>query len=257
MLFSRNQSPLVFAALALAVSACVPAQYASLPGVSNIKKQGAQGGGEQNPSSENPTGSPANTTTTPTPGAGTPSGSGVTFGPGVPEVDALRKCLNLWGTTPFKEVKANQVKVMDVSVGVGGGIIGGLPGLGNIINIGNTKDLEATAEPKLIILPLSVNLGSSTTFELMNPNGWYCMKAAVGARSVVNIKLNCSAKIAQSDLGIRLDTKPTPAPGGTPGLPINVGINDGRTPGSQLGIMVDSNVNLTRVDNAGNASCPP
>jgi hypothetical protein len=234
-----------------------------------VKKQAAQGNGEQPSGADAETGNGTtggsgsrvtNTTPSPSSGAGPSTGApkpGLTFAPGVPETDALRKCLNLWGTTPFKEVKASQVKVMDVSVGVGGGLLGsGLGGLGNLINIGNPKDLESTAEPRLVVLPLSVNVGANTTFELMNPNGWYCMKAAVGARSTVNIKLHCSAKIAQSDLGIRLDTKPSPAPGGAPALPVNVGINDGRTPGSQLGIMVDSNVNLTRVDSAGNA-CPP
>ncbi len=239
--------------------ACVPGQYATLPGPggSTMKKQAAQGGADQTSGGESGGAASNGGTTNSTPtGTATPT-PGLTFAPGVPESDALRKCLNLWGTTPFKEVKASQVKVMDVSVGIGGGLLGsGLGGLGNLINIGNPKDLESTAEPRLVVLPLSVNVGASSTYELMNPNGWYCMKAAIGARSTVNIKLHCSAKIAQSDLGIRLDTKPTPAPGGTPALPVNVGINDGRTPGSQLGIMVDSNVNLTRVDSAGNPCAP-
>jgi len=136
-----------------------------------------------------------------------------------------------------------------------------LGGLGNIINFGNPKDLEVTSEPKLIILPLSVNVGGSTTFELMNPNGWYCIKAAVGAKSTVNIKLNCSAKLAQSDLGVSVETNPTsggaPGTSPTPAIPVKVGINDGKTPGGQLGIMVDSSVNLTRVDSSGSANCPP
>jgi hypothetical protein len=165
--------------------------------------------------------------------------------------------MNLWGTTPFKEVKADQVKVMDVSVGVGGGLLpGGLAGIGNIINIGNPRDLDVTSSPRLIVLPLSVNVGGATTFELMNPNGWYCMKAAVGARSTVNIKLHCSAKLAQSDLGVSLNTNPGSGTSGTPTLPVSVGINDGRTPGGQLGIMVDSNVSVVRVDSNGIANCP-
>ncbi|MBM3383153.1 MAG: hypothetical protein FJY29_12040 [Betaproteobacteria bacterium] len=244
---------LTLVVFATTFSACVPGQYATLPGTSGstLKKQGAQTSGDQSSAGQDGSetgsgsgsGGTANATPSPSPGTATPK-PGLSFAPGVPETDALRKCLNLWGTTPFKEVKANQVKVMGEIVSVIG------------VTIGNPKDLESTPEPRLIVLPLSVNVASSTTFELLNPNGWYCIKAAVGARSTVNIKLHCSAKIAQSDLGIRLDTKPTPAPGGAPTLPVNVGINDGRTPGSQLGIMVDSSVNLTRVDSAGNA-CPP
>jgi hypothetical protein len=178
----------------------------------------------------------------------------MTFDPKVPHADDLRKCMNLWGSVPFTTVKPSQVKVMDVSVGIGGGLLGGsnpLSSLGGLFNFGNPKDTEITSEPRLIVIPLSVNLGGDVTFELMNPNGWYCMKAAVGAKSTLNIKLHCNAKLAQSDLGISLDTKPA---AGSP-LPVKVGINDGKTPGGQLGIMVDSSVNLTRVGTGG-AACP-
>jgi len=249
----------------LAGTGCVPGQYSTipLPAGSTIKQQAAGADGDQNSgSNNNPQPSQGSNTTNPgssTPAVETPSsGSGVSFGPGVPERDALRKCLNLWGTAPFKEVKANQVKVMDVSVGVGGGLLsGGLAGIGNIINIGNPKDYEVTPAARLIVLPLSVNVGGATTFELMNPNGWYCMKAAVGARSTVNIKLHCNAKLAQSDLGVSLNTNPGGGAAGASPVPVSVGINDGRTPGGQLGIMVDSNVSVLRVDSRGNANCPP
>lgn len=251
------------AVCAASVLACVPGQYSTLPLPAGFKKQAASNEPESGDaakkqvSTNGASNSDGQAASLPGAKPSAPPASSLTFGPGVPEADSLRKCLNLWGTTPFKEVKANQVKVMDVSVGVGGGLIaGGLAGLGNLINIGNPKDLEATSEPRLIVLPLSVNVGGSTTFELMNPNGWYCMKAAVGARSTVNIKLHCNAKIAQSDLGLSLRTNPTPMPG-TPGLPVSVGVNDGRSPGSQLGIMIDSSVNLTRVDSSGNANCAP
>lgn len=248
-------------------SGCVPGQYSTipLPAGSKINQRAAEADGNQN-TATNGTNQPAQGSNTTVPG-GTPTttnpgvGSGISFGPGVSEKDALRKCMNLWGSTPFKEIKAEQVKVMDVSVGVGGGLLpGGLAGIGNIINIGNPKDLEVTSTPRLIVLPLSVNVGGATTFELMNPNGWYCMKAAVGARSNVNIKLHCNAKIAQSDLGVSLNTNPggtAGTPAGASPLPVSVGINDGKTSGSQLGIMVDSNVNLVRVDSSGFANCPP
>lgn len=241
-------------------TACVPGSYTAAPLPVNARRSAASSPGTNvNPST---TGTPqaagtataGGTATNSTPVSGNPSAGGVTFAPGVPEVDALKKCMNLWGTVPFKEIKPQNVKVMDVSVGVGGGLLGStspLSGLGNIINIGNPKDLEITSEPRLIILPLSVNLGGNTTFELMNPNGWYCIKAAVGAKSTVNIKLNCTAKLAQSDLGVSLDTNPAGAP-----IPVKVGINDGKAAGGQLGIMVDSSVNLTRVNSNGTACSP-
>ncbi|MEY4063944.1 MAG: hypothetical protein RIR26_152 [Pseudomonadota bacterium] len=261
MLKTQSLKAVVFLFAACAAgTACVPAQYQSIPVPANSggKRQSAasdtgsenQAGQSRNSTNNGSTPSSPVASATPTvsPSAGT------TFGPNVPEKDALKKCLNLWGTTPFKEVNANQVKVMDVSVGIGGGILGStLPGIGSLFNIGNTKDFETTGDPRLVVIPMSVNVGGSTTFELMNPNGWYCLKAAVGAKSTISIRLHCSARIAQSDLGVSLNTSPSTA-SGTP--PVSVSINDGKTPGSQLGIMVDSNVSLTRVNSNG-GSCTP
>lgn len=239
-------------------AACVPAQYQSipLPASSTNRKQAAASDSENGTQQGQDGTLPSRTTASATPsGTSTPSSSsGITFGPNVPEKDALKKCLNLWGTTPFKEVNANQVKVMDVSVGVGAGVLGTtLSGLGSLLNIGNTRDFESTSEPRLVVIPMSVNVGGSTTFELMNPNGWYCLKAAVGAKSTVNIRLHCNARIAQSDLGVSLNTNPTTTTGAPP---VSVSVNDGRTPGSQLGIMLDSNVSLTRVNSSGGACTP-
>lgn len=259
--------------LLFAAGGCVPGNYASLPppAGSVIKKQSAAGSGSDENPQQSSTSSGANSSNSTAPGTSTgtgtgtgssPSNGGLVWGPGVPERDALQKCMNLWGTTPFKEVKANQVKVMDIGVSVGGGLAGiggGLGGLGGIVpdlTFGNTKDLDSTTDPRLVVIPFSISLGGNTTYELMNPNGWYCLKFAVGAKSSVNIKLHCNAKIAQSDLGLSVNTKPstTPVPG-APSLPISVGINNGSTSGTQAGIMVDSNVTLTRVNSSGGA-CP-
>ncbi len=264
---TNSASALVFFACIASVVGCKPSDYTTVPLPSKSKKAAAT----NNAPSTGPDTAAGNstdtdgdkkplTTASATPAAtATPANRKIGFDPNVPNADDLRKCMNLWGSVPFTQVKASQVKVMDVSVGVGGGLlgssnpIGGVLGtVGSFLNIGNPKDLEATVEPRLIVIPLSVNLGGNVTFELMNPNGWYCMKAAVGAKSTLNIKLHCTAKLAQSDLGISLDTKPA---AGSP-LPVNVGINDGKTPGGQLGIMVDSSVNLTRMG-VGGAACAP
>lgn len=239
-------------------TACMPSEYKSIQLPTRVKQSAADGGAggvDQTDPNKSNTNQPVTTQPGQNPANPNNPGGAVTIAPKVPEADTIRKCLNLWGTVPFKEVKPENVKVMDVSVGVGGGLLGSsspIGAIGNIINVGNPRDLEVTAEPKLIIIPLSVNVGGSTNFELMNPNGWYCMKAAVGAKSTVGIKLHCNAKLAQSDLGVSLETNP----GGAGGVPVKVGINDGKTPGGQLGIMVDSSVSLTRVNSSGAASCP-
>lgn len=242
---------LAFLGVALTITACIPAQYSSVQLPTRIKQSAADSGTDSGDSNVPGKNEPPPAVTAP--GDQKNTVGGVTIAPKVPEADSIRKCLNLWGTVPFKEIKPEHVKVMDVSVGVGGGLLGSnspISGIG--FNFGNPRDLEATAEPKLIIIPLSVNMGGNTNFELMNPNGWYCMKAAVGARSTVGIKLHCNAKIAQSDLGLSVETKSD----ATGGLPVKVGINDGKTPGGQLGVMVDSSVSLTRVNSSGAAACP-
>src|SRR5579872_273547 len=72
------------------------------------------------------------------------------------DIDA---CLRAWGThpfgknPPFRTLKSN-VKV----VGVGA----------------NTKDTVVTENPELVLVSASVNVMSKQTFELRNPNGWYC-----------------------------------------------------------------------------------
>lgn len=257
-----NNSVGAFLVVAIGTAACAPATYTSarVPAV-----QRRSGASEPAPGSTQPQPapvtnqpvSPTNSTTTPSTAVFGPTrAADVNISSGVPESDAIRKCVNLWGTVPFKVVKPENVKVMNVNIGIGGGLFGDkspLSAIGNALNFGSTKDLESTTDPRLIIIPLSVNIGGSVTFELMNPNGWYCMKTAVGAKSNLNIKLNCTAKLAQSDLGISLDTKTN---AGSP-LPVKVGVNDGKAAGGQLGILIDSNSTISRVTSSGSTNCPP
>lgn len=266
-IWNQHLFRLVFRAFgpALLLSGCVPATYQSVPvpSGSNQNKQAAADPNDKNSGSPAPSqtadagNKPVAGTAAPvvSPGAGQPApvDTGTTFGPNVPERDALEKCMNLWGTIPFKEVKAKHVKVMSENVSIGGGLFGSVvEGLANLpsLNFGNTKDLEATSEPRLIVIPLSLSFGGTTNYELMNPNGWYCLKFAAGVKSSVTIKHHCKAKIAQSDLGLSINTNPMGTSSDATKPPVSVSINDGRTPGTQMGIMVDSNVQLTAV------SCP-
>jgi hypothetical protein len=169
----------------------------------------------------------------------TANGSGVVFAPDVPEQDALKKCLSIWKSPPFTEVTSKQVKVMDLVLSAGS------------ISLGNTKDLEATSAPRLVVIPLSVTIANTTNFELMNPNGWYCLKLAVAAQSTINIKMHCDAKITQSELVVNVDsTGSTTVANGT-SLPVGVSVNGSTTSNVQSGILVDSSVVLTRVDSNG------
>jgi len=100
-----------------------------------------------------------------------------------PDIDA---CLKAWGKHPFgqnpqfKTIRAN-VKVM----GIGG----------------NLKDETVTTKPELVLVKHSVGVMSKQTIELLNPQGWYCLKGAVTVLGKSEIRAHCKAHLASSDDG--------------------------------------------------------
>jgi hypothetical protein len=100
--------------------------------------------------------------------------------------DAVTKCLEAWGTHPFG---ANpKYKTMATSVKVFG--------IGN-----NPKDTAKTNEPVLTLINPGVNVMGGTTYELLNPNGWYCFRANVNVMGGLTIKAHCKAHIASANDG--------------------------------------------------------
>lgn len=94
--------------------------------------------------------------------------------------NVVKMCLNNWGTHPFKgDIK---FRLMETSVKVFG--------LGN-----NVVDNVPTDYPQLIYIRPSVSVMSKTTYELKNPNGWYCFKSKVNVMSKTVIKAACKAHI--------------------------------------------------------------
>jgi hypothetical protein len=100
--------------------------------------------------------------------------------------DAMAKCLKAWGTNPF----GNKPEYKTLSTSV------------KVFGIGtNPKDTTVTSTPKLILVNPGVNVMGGTTFELMNPNGWYCFKANVNVMGGLTIKAHCKAHLASSGDG--------------------------------------------------------
>jgi hypothetical protein len=103
------------------------------------------------------------------------------------EVDgAIAACLKAWGDHPFG--KDPQFKTLETSVTVFG--------IGN--SIGNT---EATSAPSLVLINPIFNLMGVSSIDLMNPNGWYCLRTTVSLLGVVNIRAHCKAHLAASSDG--------------------------------------------------------
>ena len=99
------------------------------------------------------------------------------------ERETLNQCLKAWKKNPFRQKPDYRVLKSGVKVlGVGGA----------------TEDNEETKSPQLILVEPSVSVLTKSTFRLMNPNGWYCLKSKVDVLSKVSIELHCKANLATS-----------------------------------------------------------
>jgi hypothetical protein len=103
--------------------------------------------------------------------------------------DAIQKCLNAWGKTPFKKDSPYQILATKVNVfGVGG----------------DTVDNKKTKKPQLILIKPSVNVLGKATFNLLNPNGWYCLKSSVTVLGKTKVNIDCNAKMASGSDGVNV-----------------------------------------------------
>lgn len=99
---------------------------------------------------------------------------------------AVSKCLAAWGEHPFG--KNPKFKTLSTSVRVFG--IGSEP-----------VDDAVTEKPALILINPAVNVMGGTTYELLNPNGWYCFRATVNVMGGLTVKAHCKAHLASSNSG--------------------------------------------------------
>jgi hypothetical protein len=147
--------------------------------------------------------------------------------------EAVKKCLKIWGKHPFKTVTPTNYKKLS----------GGFSAFG--ININPPKDTETSSEDKLIVIDFGANYKSTALWKLMNPKGWYCVKAYAAAgdattQAQTNIELHCTAKLANTNLAVSFDSDKG-----------QVGVNTGGQSGAQLGIYVDAKTSVTRKSTNG------
>lgn len=95
----------------------------------------------------------------------------------------VQACLKAWGTHPFGTNPAYRTLATSVKVfGIGS----------------DTADREVTSQPALVLVNPGVNVMGGSVIELLNPNGWYCLRSSVNVMGGMNIKLHCSARLASS-----------------------------------------------------------
>ena len=72
-----------------------------------------------------------------------------------------------------------------------------------VFGIGQASgDTKATAEPALVMVNAGVNVMGGSKIELLNPNGWYCLKSNVNVMGGMKIKAHCKAHLASAVEGV-------------------------------------------------------
>jgi hypothetical protein len=105
------------------------------------------------------------------------------------EIDSsIAACLKAWGDHPFG--KNPKFKTLGTTV--------------KMFGIGKSAgdDIERTGSPSLVLVNPIFNLMGASTIELLNPNGWYCLRTTVNLLGVVNVRAHCKAQLAASSGGI-------------------------------------------------------
>ncbi len=99
------------------------------------------------------------------------------------EPEDVQRCLNAWGDHPFGHNPS--FRTMSTSV--------------KIFGIGqDLGDHEQTNSPRLVLVNPSVNIMGGAVMELLNPNGWYCLRSNVNVMGGVTIRAHCAAHIASA-----------------------------------------------------------
>lgn len=103
------------------------------------------------------------------------------------EVDSsIAACLKTWGDHPFGNNP--RFKTLGTSL--------------KVFGIGTrTADTEHSSSPSLVLVNPIINLVGGTTIDLLNPNGWYCMKTMVSLIGPVHIRAHCKAQLAATSDG--------------------------------------------------------
>ncbi len=101
--------------------------------------------------------------------------------------NAMANCLKAWGQHPFGEKPSFRTLATSVKVF----------GIGD-----NPSDEEVTDVPSLVMVNPGVNVMGGTTIELLNPNGWYCLRSNVNVMGGLTIILNCNAHLASAVEGV-------------------------------------------------------
>jgi len=103
------------------------------------------------------------------------------------EIDSsIAACLKAWGDHPFG--KNPKFKTLETSV--------------KVFGIGKSAgDTAPTSAPSLVLINPIFNVMGGSTIDLLNPNGWYCLRTTVSIVGGVSIRAHCKAQLAATSDG--------------------------------------------------------
>jgi len=104
----------------------------------------------------------------------------------VDDAFALNTCLAAWGNHPF----GSHLNYTTLNTSVK------FSGEGPA-----TSDRSVTNHPSLILVDPLVNATGDASIALMNPNGWYCLRAPPHLLGALRIQLHCRARLAAGSGG--------------------------------------------------------
>ncbi len=132
------------------------------------------------------------------------------------ETSALRKCLTNFVDHPFGQRVENFRKI---SAAV------------TVFGVGNAVDDQVvTQSPQLILISAAVNVLGDVNYNLLNPNGYYCIDTSVNVQQSLTINLDCQARLSDNRVHV------------------NVGSNVGSTI-AEVGVHVGSSIEVNHVGN--------
>jgi hypothetical protein len=104
----------------------------------------------------------------------------------------VKECLNRMNGHPFDAAKTTPDKNIYAGVSV----------MGTMAQ--SVSDTVATDKPTLTVIYAGVNVLGSTTWELLNPNGWYCVVTSVNVQGTINVKLKKGAHLAETMVNVNV-----------------------------------------------------
>ncbi len=98
------------------------------------------------------------------------------------------------------------------------------------------KDTEATEKPKLVLIKNTINIATSTNYQLLNPNAYYCISNSLNIVANVDIELSCAAQISDTEKNIEILASASDSP-------------------ASKGLHILAQVNVTNVVNVSEDQC--